>query len=129
MKKLMTIFGAFIFASAVLTSCGSVNVEDLDKDIEEEEDAVEALMTIMEAEMEQMKKSIGPWQELADMKDRGEDISDAAEDVKKVMSKEEWSMKDLEDDADNWDDYEDLEDDYEDIQKELTKIKEKLFGR
>ena len=46
MKKLMTIFGAFFFASVVLTSCGDVNVEDLDKDIDNEEDAVEAMITV-----------------------------------------------------------------------------------
>ena len=55
MKKLMTIFGAFIFASFVLSSCGDVNVEDLDKGIEEEEDAVEAMITITKAEIEQTK--------------------------------------------------------------------------
>ena len=125
----MTIFGAFFFASAVLTSCGSVNVEDLDKDIEEKEDAVEALMTIMKAEMEQMKEGMGPWQEIADMKDRGEDISDAAKDVYKFINKEEWSMKDLEDVTDKWDDYEDLEGEYEDLEKELTKTIEKAMGR
>jgi hypothetical protein len=46
MKKLMTIFGAYFFASVVLTSCGDVNVKDLEKGIENEEDAVEAMITI-----------------------------------------------------------------------------------
>ena len=127
MKRLMTIFGAFFFASAVLTSCGDVNVEDLDKDIESEEDAVEALMTLMKADMAQTEKAMGPWQELADMKDRNEDISDASKDVWEKINDEKWSMKDLED-ADNWDEYEDLEDEAEDLDKELEKITKDLWG-
>jgi hypothetical protein len=126
MKKLMTIFGAFFLASVVLTSCGDVNVEDLDKGIDNEEDAVEAMMTIMEAEMEQMKKAMGPWQEILDLKDRSEDIADANKEVEEKIYDEEWDEDDLEN-ADNWDDYEDLKDEYEDIEKELSKITEKVF--
>ena len=81
MKKLMKIFGAFFFASLVLTSCGDVNVKDLDKGIENEEDAVEAMITIKKAQIDMINKAMGPMQELADMEDRADDISDAREDV------------------------------------------------
>tara|TARA_B100001094_G_C18185652_1_gene803610 strand:- start:727 stop:1098 length:372 start_codon:yes stop_codon:yes gene_type:complete len=123
MKKLTTIFGAFFFTSIVLTSCGDVNVEDLDKDIDNEEDAVEALITLTKAEMAQIEKEMGPWQELADMKDRGEDIDEAVEEVFEKIYDEEWDWDDLEK-ADNWDDYEDLKDELEDLEKELEKLME-----
>ena len=126
MKKLMTIFGAFFFASVVLTSCGDVNIEDLDKDIDNEEDAVEALITVMKAEMELMEKKMGPMQELADMADRNEDIVEASEDVWDKIIDEEWDEDDLED-ADNWDEYEDLKDEFEDIMEDyFEKYSEKL---
>ena len=125
MKKLLTIFGAFFFASAVLTSCGSTNLENLDKDIDSEEDAVEALMIITEAQMEMLNKAMGPYQELADMKDRGEDIQDAINDVEDKIRDEEWSDKDLRD-ADNWDDYEDLQDELEDLQDDLWDLEEDI---
>lgn len=125
MKKLLTIFGAFFFASAVLTSCGSASVEDLDKDIDSEEDALEALMIITEAQMEMLNKAMGPYQELADMKDRAEDIQDASDDVMEKIRDEEWYDKDLRD-ADNWDDYEDLQDELEDLQDDLWEIQEDI---
>ena len=121
MKKLLTIFGAFFFASAVLTSCGSTNVEDLDKDIDSEEDAVEALMIITEAQMEMLNKAMGPYQELADMKDRAEDIDKASQEVEEKIRDEKFSLDDLEG-ADNWDEYEDLKDELEDLEKELDDI-------
>ena len=122
MKKLMTIFGAFFLASVVLTSCGPVNVEDLDKDIKSEEDAVEALMTIMDAEIEIWEEAMGPSKELADMNDRREDIRDAREEVNEKIYDEEWGEKDLEK-ADNWDDYEDLGKEWEDVAEELDDIR------
>ena len=93
MKKLMTIFGAFFFASVVLTSCGDVNVEDLDKDIDNEEDAVEALITITKAQIEMLDKAMGPMQELADMEDRGEDIEKAEDDVWDKIRDEKWDIR------------------------------------
>jgi hypothetical protein len=126
MKKLMTIFGAFFFASFVLTSCGDVNVEDLDKDIENEEDAVEALITITKAQIEMIDKAMGPMQELADMEDRGDDIQDASTDVWEKINDEKWDKDDLED-ADNWDEYEDLEDDLEDKMEDYLKLAKKAL--
>jgi len=127
MKKLLTIFGAFFFASAVLTSCGSASVEDLDKDIDSEEDAVEALMIIIEAQMEMLNKAMGPYQELADMKDRAEDIQDASNDVmEKIFRDEEWDWDDLED-TDNWDEYDDLKDEYDDLSEDLRDLMKDTF--
>ena len=126
MKKLMTIFGAFFFASVVLTSCGDVNVEDLDKDIDNEEDAVEALITIRKAQIEMINKAMGPMQELADMEDRGDDINDAREDVWETIYDEEWDEDDLED-ADNWDEYEELEDEFDDLKEDFMKLRDKAF--
>ena len=123
----MTIFGAFLIASFVLTSCGDVNVEDLDKDIDNEEDAVEALITIVKAQMELTEKRMGPMQKLADMADRADDIDDAEEDVNEKIYDEEWDEDDLED-ADNWDELEDLENDLEDLQEDAQKLAKKMWG-
>ena len=122
MKKLMTIFGAFFLASVVLTSCGPVSVEDLDKGIESEEDALDAMMIILKAEIEQNKEAMGPYQELADMKDRGEDISDSKKEIMEKVRDEKWDKDDLEK-ADNWDEYEDLKDEKEDLEDELMKMR------
>jgi hypothetical protein len=126
MKKLMTIFGAFFLASVVLTSCGDVNVKDLDKGIDNEEDAVEAMITIMKARIEMINKAMGPMQELADMEDLRDDISDAQDDVKEKIRDEKWDEEDLED-ADNWDEFEELEDEYEDLSEDFMKLREKAF--
>ena len=126
MKKLMTIFGAFFLASVVLTSCGDVNVKDLDKGIDNEEDAVEAMITITKAKIEMINKAMGPMQELADMEDRVDDISDAREDVWEKIYDEEWDEDDLED-ADNWDEYEDLEDEFEDKMEDYMKLAKKAM--
>ena len=126
MKKLMTIFGAFFFASVVLTSCGDVNVKDLDKGIEDEESAVEALMTVMKAQIEMIDKAMGPMQELADMEDRGEDIEKAYNDVMDKIIDEKWDDDDLED-ADNWEEYEDLVDELEDKQEDFEELREKAW--
>lgn len=126
MKKLMTIFGAFFLASVVLTSCGDVNVEDLDKGIDNEEDAVEAMITIMKAQIEMIDKAMGPMQELADMEDRGDDIGEASDDVWEKIYDEDWDQDDLED-ADNWDEYEDLEDEFEDKMEDYMKLAKKAM--
>ena len=126
MKKLMTIFGAFFLASVVLTSCGDVNVKDLDKGIDNEEDAVEAMITIMKARIEMINKAMGPMQELADMEDRADDISDAKDDLKEKIRDEKWDEDDFED-ADNWDEFEELEDEYEDLSEDFMKLREKAF--
>ena len=102
MKKLTIIFGAFFIASLVLTSCGDVNVEDLDKDIENEEDAVDALITLTKAKIEMLEKFKGLTQDLADlskeMKKRGKDIEESQEDVgEKIYDADK--LKDLEADA------------------------------
>ena len=122
----MKIFGAFFFASLVLTSCGDVNVKDLDKGIENEEDAVEAMITIKKAQIDMINKAMGPMQELADMEDRADDISDARADVWETISDEEWDYKDLED-ADNWDEYEEIEDQFDDLKKDFMKLRDKAF--
>ena len=126
MKKLTTIFGAFFFASLVLTSCGDVNVKDVHKDIEDEEDAVEAMITITKAQIEMLDKAMGPMQELADMEDRGEDIDKAEENVRDKIQDEEWDEDDLED-ADNWDEYEDLQDEFEDKMEDYMKLAKKAM--
>ena len=126
MNKLMTIFGAFFLASVVLTSCGDVNVKDLDKGIDNEEDAVEAMITIKKAQIEMINKAMGPMQELADMEDRGDDINDAREDVWETIYDEEWDEDDLED-ADNWDEYEELEDEFDDLKEDFMKLRDKAF--
>ena len=126
MKKLMTIFGAFFLASVVLTSCGDVNVKDLDKGIDNEEDAVEAMISIKKAQIELFEKAMGPMQELADMEDLRDDISDAQDDVKEKIRDEKWDEEDLED-ADNWDEYEKLEDEFEDLYEDFMKLRDKAF--
>ena len=123
MKKLMTIFGAFFFASVVLTSCGDANIEDLDKDIESEEDAVEAMLTLGEAQLKVMESLKGPLQEIADLQDRWEDINDASKDVWEKVEDEEWDYEDLED-ADNWDEYEDMLDEMEDLGEDIEDLME-----
>ena len=126
MKKLMTIFGAFFLASVVLNSCGDVNVEDLDKGIDNEEDAVEAMITIKKAQIEMIDKAMGPMQELADMEDRGDDIGEASDDVWEKIYDEDWDQDDLED-ADNWDESEDLEDEFEDKMEDYMKLVKKAM--
>jgi len=118
MKKLMTIFGAFFFASVVLTSCGDVNVEDLDKDIDNEEDAVEAMITVKKAMLELAEDVNGSIETIAGYKKRVEDIEEAVQKILEAMDDEKISFSDLED-ADNWDEYEDLKDEGEDLKKEM----------
>ena len=123
MKKLMTIFGAFFFASLVLTSCGDVNIKDLDKDIESEEDAIEAMMTLGEARLDLLESLKAPLEEMADLQKRWEDIGDSSKDVWEKVNDEEWDYDDLED-ADNWDEYEDMLDEMEDLGEEIEDLME-----
>ena len=126
MKKLLAIFGVFFISSLVLTSCGDVNVEDLDKDIENEEDAVDALITLTKAKIEMLEKFKGLTQDLADlskeMKKRGEDIEEAQEDVADKIYDEDWDEEDLEE-TDNWDEYEDLVKDLEELEEDIFELK------
>ena len=126
MKKLMTIFGAFFFASVVLTSCGDANIEDLDKDIESEEDVVEAMLTLGKAQLNLMESLKGPLEEMVDLQKRYEDINDASEDIRKKVNDEEWDYEDLED-ADNWDEYEDMLDEIEDLGEEIEDLMEDCY--
>ena len=137
MKKLMTIFGAIFLASVVLTSCADdkkddkkkvrlIDLKDLDKGIDNEEDALEAMITITKARIEMINKAMGPMQELADMEDRGEEIGDVKEDVKEKIRDEEWDEDDFED-ADNWDEYEDLVDEFEDLDNDFEKLRDIAF--
>ena len=116
MKKLMTIFGAFFFASVVLTSCGDVNVEDLDKDIESEEDAVEAMLTLGEAQLDLIVSLKGSVQEVADLKDRFEKIQESSEDVYEQIEDEDLDWEDIIEDGDMEDMADELEDAIEDLE-------------
>ena len=137
MKKIITIFGAIFLASVVLTSCADdkkddkkkvrlIDLKDLYNGIDNEEDAVEAMITITKARIEMINKAMVPMQELADMEDRGEEIGDAKGDVKEKIRDEEWDEDDFEDE-DNWDEYEDLEDEYEDLYEDFMKLRDKAF--
>ena len=120
MKKLMTIFGAFFFASVVLTSCGDVNIEDLDKDIESEEDAVEAMLTLGEAQLDLIVSLKGPVQEVADLKDRFEKIHESSEDVYDQIKDEDLDWEDIIEDNE----YEDMQDELEDAIEDLQDLLE-----
>ena len=120
MKKLMIIFGVFSLASILLSSCGDVNVEDLDKNIKNEKDAAKAAVTLMEAQLEIMEKAEGAIKEIADLKDRAEEIQDAINDLMEAMQKEDISSEDLEDDKG----YEEMQDKLEDKEKEMEDILE-----
>ncbi|MBT5353609.1 MAG: hypothetical protein HOL56_00790 [Flavobacteriales bacterium] len=140
MKKL-TILGVVFLSMTILFSCGDdkkskkskkdreISVKNLDKDIDNEEDAVEAMITITKAQIELVEKAIGPpllMMDDEDLEDRGEDIDKAEEDVWDKIIDEEWDEDDLED-ADNWDEYEDLKDEFEDIMEDyFEKYSEKL---
>jgi len=140
MKKL-TILGVVFLSMTILFSCGDdkkskkskkdreISVKNLDKDIDNEEDAVEAMITITKAQIELVEKAIGPpllMMDDEDLEDRGEDIDKAEEDVWDKIIDEEWDEDDLED-ADNWDEYEDLKDEFEDIMEDyFEKYTEKI---
>ena len=129
MKKLMIIFGAFFITSLVLTSCGEANLQDLDKDIENEEDAVDALITLTKAKIEMLEKFKGLTQDLADlskeMKKRGKDIEESQEDVGEKIYDEDWDEEDLEE-ADNWDEYDDLVKNLEELEEDIFELKEDI---
>ena len=140
MKELMKILGALFLSMTILLSCGDdkkskkskkdreINIEDLDKNIENEEDAIEAMITIMKDKMELVDKAIGPpllMMDDEDLEDRSEDISDAMDDVYKVIYKE--GLADDLEDADNWDEYEEIEDEFDDLKKDFMKLRDKAF--
>ena len=122
MKKLMTIFGAFFLASVVLTSCGDVNIEDLDKDIKKEEDAVKSLLKLGEAQMELMEACKAPMEELAKLKDRAEEIQEAMGDLIEVIQEEKLAFDDITKD----DDMDEMDDEIDDLQDELKDLKEDM---
>ena len=65
MKNIIAIFGFSLFASLVLTSCGEANLKDLDDDIKDDADAVEAFLTIGEAQLDVLKSLKDPLEEIA----------------------------------------------------------------
>ena len=133
MKKITTILGLLFLCMTILSSCGDkdkddkkskrdreISVKNLDKDIDNEEDAVEAMITIKKAQIELVEKAIGPpllMMDDEDLEDRAEEIEDASDDIMEKIYDEEWDEDDLED-ARNWDEYEDLNEEFEDIMED-----------
>tara|TARA_Y100000385_G_scaffold168838_1_gene174865 strand:+ start:392 stop:1078 length:687 start_codon:yes stop_codon:yes gene_type:complete len=133
MKKITTILGLLFLSMTILSSCGDkdkddkkskrdreISVKNLDKDIDNEEDAVEAMITIKKAQIELVEKAIGPpllMMDDEDLEDRAEEIEDASDDIMEKIYDEEWDEDDLED-ARNWDEYEDLNEEFEDIMED-----------
>ena len=129
MKKL-TILGVVFLSMTILFSCGDdkkskkskkdreISVKNLDKDIDNEEDAVEAMITGKKAMLELAEDVNGSIETIAGYKKRVEDIEEAVQKILEAMDDEKISFSDLED-ADNWDEYEDLKDEGEDLKKEM----------
>ncbi len=133
MKKITTILGLLFLSMTILNSCGDkdkddkkskrdreISVKNLDKDIDNEEDAVEAMITIKKAQIELVEKAIGPpllMMDDEDLEDRAEEIEDASDEIMEKIYDEEWDEDDLED-ARNWDEYEDLNEEFEDIMED-----------
>ena len=121
MKKLLLL----LLCVPLLFSCGEENLKDLDKNIENEEDAVEALITLSKAKIEILERFKAPMQDLSDlskeMKMRGEDIKEAQEDLNEKIYDEDWDEQDLED-ADNWDEFEDLVKDLEELEEDMLEL-------
>jgi len=133
MKKITIILGLLFLSMTILNSCGDqdkddkkskrdreISVKNLDKDIDNEEDAVEAMITIKKAQIELVEKAIGPpllMMDDEDLEDRAEEIEDASDDIMEKIYDEEWDEDDLED-ARNWDEYEDLNEEFEDIMED-----------
>ncbi|MDA0682036.1 MAG: hypothetical protein O2781_01650, partial [Bacteroidetes bacterium] len=118
MKKLMTIFGVFSLASILLSSCGDVNVEDLDKNIKNEKDAAKAAVTVMKAELEFMEKLEGPMKEIANLAERAEEIQEAKKDLFKAINKKDLDRDDIEGDEA----YEEMEEKLEDKEEEMKDL-------
>jgi len=121
-----------MFSSVLFLSCGDVdkkdldeeketNITDLDEGIENEEDFLEAFMTLAEAKIELINKAIVSKTELDALSDRLEEIEEASEDLLKVMEEEEWSVKDLEK-ADNWDEFEDSKDKLDNLEVDYNEL-------
>jgi len=121
MKKLLLL----LLCVPLLFSCGEESLKDLDKNIENEEDAVEALITLTKAKIEILERFKAPMQDLSDlskeMKKRGEDIKEAQEDLNEKIYDEDWDEEDLED-ADNWDEFEDLVKDLEELEEDMLEL-------
>ena len=97
MKKITIILGLLFLSMTILSSCGDkdkddkkskkdreISVKNLDKDIDNEEDAVEAMITIKKARIELVEKAIGPpllMMDDEDLEDRAEEIEDASDDI------------------------------------------------
>ena len=121
MNKSIKLTCVLMFSSVLFLSCGDVNIKDLDEGIENEEDFLEAFMTLAEAKIELINKAIVSKTELDALSDRLEEIEEASEDLVKVMEEEEWTNKDMED-ADNWDEFEDLKDKFEDLEDDYNEL-------
>ena len=121
MKKLLLL----LLCVPLLFSCGEESLKDLDKNIENEEDAVEALITLTKAKIEILERFKAPMQDLSDlskeMKKRGEDIKEAQEDLNEKIYDEDWDEEDLED-ADNWDEFEDLVKELEELEEDMLEL-------
>jgi len=121
MKKLLLL----LLCVPLMFSCGEENLKDLDKNIENEEDAVEALITLTKAKIEILERFKAPMQDLSDlskeMKKRGEDIKEAQEDLNEKIYDEDWDEEDLED-ADNWDEFEDLVKELEELEEDMLEL-------
>ena len=132
MNKFIKLTCVLMFSSVLFLSCGDVdkkdldeeketNITDLDEGIENEEDFLEAFMTLAEAKIELINKAIVSKTELDALSDRLEEIEEAREDLVEVFEEEEWTEKDMED-ADNWDEYEDLNDKFEDLEDDYNEL-------
>ena len=121
MKKLLFI----LLCLPLMFSCGEANLKGLDKDIENEEDAVDALIILTKSKIEMLQKQKGILQDLSDlskeMKKRAEDIEESQEDVSDKIYNENWNEEDLEE-ANNWDEYEDLVKDLEELKEDIFEL-------
>jgi chromosome segregation ATPase len=124
MKKLMTIFGAFLTASIVLTSCGSddpkengtdageleCECKEIDKEIKENQKEIDRLEWRGDKASEESREEIAELQmaniELRDEKgDLYEEMAD--------LNNKRWTATEGEDDQKHWDeDYKDAKDEY-----------------
>ena len=121
MKKLLLL----LLCVPLMFSCGEENLKDLDKNIENKEDAVDALIILTKSKIEMLQKQKGILQDLSDlskeMKKRAEDIEESQEDVSDKIYNEDWNEEDLEE-SDNWDEYEDLVKDLEELNEDIVAL-------
>ena len=121
MNKFIKLTCVLMFSSVLFLSCGDVNIKDLDEGIENEEDFLEAFMTLGEAKIELINKAIVSKTELDALSDRLEEIAEVSEDLLKVMEEEEWSRKDMEK-ADNYDEFEDLREKFDNLEVDYNEL-------